>query len=76
MGWADVQLSGVLWLAGQEDQPVAMEEDRHNTIRYWRDVKSLYYITLSAENQKGANAVQRCSVENQKSAIAIDFVQQ
>ena len=28
-----------------------------------------------AENQKGVNAVQRCSVENQKGAIAIYFVQ-
>ena len=28
---------------------------------------------LSAENQKGVNAVQRCSVEKQKDAIAIDF---
>ena len=32
--------------------------------------------TSSAENQKGVNAVQQCSVENQKGAIAIDFVQQ
>ena len=30
---------------------------------------------LSAESQKGAIADQRCSVENQKGAIAIDFVQ-
>ena len=29
-----------------------------------------------AENQKGINTVQECSVENQKDAIAIDFVQQ
>ena len=29
----------------------------------------------SAENQKGINAVQRCSIENQKGTIAIDFVQ-
>ena len=28
-----------------------------------------------AENHKGLNAVQRCSVEKQKGAIAIDFVQ-
>ena len=27
-----------------------------------------------AESQKGVNAVQQCSVENQKAAIAIDFV--
>ena len=33
------------------------------------------YIT-SAENQKGVNVVQRCSIENQKGAIALDFVQQ
>ena len=31
--------------------------------------------TLSAESQKGVNAVQQCFLENQKSAIAIDFVQ-
>ena len=31
---------------------------------------------LSAESQKGAIADQRCSIENQKGAIAIDFVQQ
>ena len=30
----------------------------------------------SAESQKGAIADQRCSIENQKGAIAIDFVQQ
>ena len=31
---------------------------------------------LSAESQKGVNAFQRCSFENQKGAMAIDFVQQ
>ena len=30
---------------------------------------------LSAESQKGINAVQQYSVENQKGAIARDFVQ-
>ena len=30
----------------------------------------------SVESQKGVIADQRCSVENQKGAIAIDFVQQ
>ena len=29
---------------------------------------------LSVESQKGVIAEQRCSVENQKGAIAIDFV--
>ena len=29
----------------------------------------------SAESQKGIKAVQCCSIENQKDAIAIDFVQ-
>ena len=29
----------------------------------------------SAESQRGINAVQRCSIENQKGAIAIDFIQ-
>ena len=29
----------------------------------------------SAESQKGIIADQRCSIENQKGAIAIDFVQ-
>ena len=28
-----------------------------------------------AENQKGINAFQRCSLESQKGAITIDFVQ-
>ena len=32
-------------------------------------------MILSAENQKGINAVQRYSVENQKGTTAIDFVQ-
>ena len=32
--------------------------------------------TSSAESQKAAIADQRCSVENQKGAIDIDFVQQ
>ena len=31
---------------------------------------------LSAECQKGINTVQWCSIENQKGAIVIDFVQQ
>ena len=31
---------------------------------------------LSDENQKGVNSVQQCSTENQKAAIAIDFVRQ
>ena len=30
----------------------------------------------SAESQKGVIVDQRCSIENQKGAIAIDFVQQ
>ena len=33
-------------------------------------------LITSAESQKGDIADQRCSVENQKGAIAIDFVQQ
>ena len=39
----------------------------------------LYIVNLSissAESQKGINADPGCSVENQKGAIAIDFVQQ
>ena len=32
-------------------------------------------LLSSAESQKGAIADQRCSIENQKGAIAIDFVQ-
>ena len=28
----------------------------------------------SAESQKGVNAAQQCSIENQKGAIATDFV--
>ena len=34
------------------------------------------YIFLSVESQKGAITIQRCSVQNQKGTIAIDFVQQ
>ena len=37
--------------------------------------KTLQFIS-SAENQKGVNDVKRCSVENQKGAIAIKCVQQ
>ena len=33
------------------------------------------YNILSAENQKGVNAVQQCSVDKQKGTIIIDFVQ-
>ena len=36
----------------------------------------MVYIELLAESQKGVNAVQRSSIENQKGAIAIDLVQQ
>ena len=39
------------------------------------DVPLLGYNS-SAENQKGVNDIQRCSVENQKGTFAIDFVQQ
>ena len=35
---------------------------------------TLLYLSSSAESQKGVNDVQRCSVENQKGAIAIEFV--
>ena len=37
--------------------------------------RSLHEKYSSAENQKGVNAVQRCSAEKQKGAIAIDFAQ-
>ena len=37
---------------------------------------TLYTYITSAESQTGAIADQRCSVESQKGAIAIDFVQQ
>ena len=33
-------------------------------------------VAIYPENLKGANSVQRCSIENQKGAIVIDFVQQ
>ena len=40
-------------------------------------LKCVYYILISsAESQKGVNAIQWCSTENQKCAIAIDFAQQ
>ena len=39
------------------------------------EADTVIYIS-SAEKQKGAiNSVQRCSIENQKGAISIDFVQ-
>ena len=38
---------------------------------------SYEYTSLAAsESQKGVNAILRCSAENQKGAITIDFVQQ
>ena len=41
------------------------------------DVRSLFVWTSSAdESQKGVNAAQPCSVENQKGAITLDSVQQ
>ena len=36
-------------------------------------VLSMHHM-LSAENKKGVNAIQWCSVENQNGAIAVDFV--
>ena len=33
------------------------------------------FCMSSAESQKGVNDVQRCSMENQSDALAIDFVQ-
>ena len=38
--------------------------------------KHIPSIISSVESQKGIIADQRCSVENQKGAIVIDFVQQ
>ena len=40
----------------------------------WRAGLAGNYI-LSAESQKGINAVHQRSIENQKAAITIDFVQ-
>ena len=37
--------------------------------------KSFMFCISSVESQKGIIADQRCSVENQKGAIDIDFVQ-
>ena len=34
------------------------------------------FVTSSAESQNGTITIQRCSLENQKDTIAIDFVQQ
>ena len=34
------------------------------------------FIIWSVESQKDTITIQRCSIENQKGAIAIDFVQQ
>ena len=45
------------------------------SITFWMNVKKDRKIS-SAESQKGTIADQRCSVENQKGAIAIHFVQQ
>ena len=45
-----------------------------NTNKQTKNHANLYMIS-SAESQKGAIADQRYSVENQKGAIAIDFVQ-
>ena len=38
-------------------------------------VAKSYCTKRLAESQKGVNAVQRCSVENQKGVIAIELVQ-
>ena len=39
-------------------------------------LKKIIANISSAENQKGVNAIQRCSVENQNGTVAIDFVRQ
>ena len=41
---------------------------------WWLESQFKLRVITSAESQKGAIADQRCSVENQKGAIAIDFV--
>ena len=46
-----------------------MKQNNQTKARVWVE------DTSSAESQKGAIADQRCSVENKKGAIAIDFVQ-
>ena len=42
---------------------------------YFNRINKLFN-TSSVESQKGIISVQRCSTENQKGGIAIDFVQQ
>ena len=41
-----------------------------------KDDNNLSFIPILVESQKGIISVQRCSVENQKGATAMDFVQQ
>ena len=49
------------------------------SIKVTRDVSHHYSTILNmislADNKKGINTFQRCSIENQKGAITIDFVQ-
>ena len=39
-------------------------------------IEAKYMIKLQTDNQKGLNAVKRCSLQNLKGTIAIDIVQQ
>ena len=58
-----------------------MEPDRHFNLAEELLLIKFFWVTfsfvhLTKENQKGVNAVHRCSIENQKGAIVVDFVQQ
>ena len=50
----------------------AVQESMKKSVNVNPDLR---YIS-SVESQKSVITVQRCSIENQKGAIAIDFVQQ
>ena len=56
---------------------IQIDEKLLNTkLTSWSMHLPLLSYNSSAENQKGVNDIQRCSVENQKGTFAIDFVQQ
>ena len=57
-----------------------MKPNRHFNLTKELLLIKFFWVTFSSvdltkENQKGVHAVHRCSIENQKGAIIVDFVQ-
>ena len=63
------------WRHGGRGGEVSPKQTDRQASNKKKRKKSSHTTTSRAESEKGINAVQQCSVRNQKGVIAIDFVQ-